>query len=477
MKIRQFCSWLFFGGILLLQGCSSYQTEPYACADSLAALDRLLEKHVGTLHATRIKGHPALRSQRFTYSFIEQADPSIEPATIVSAMQQSAQLGLRLEWQNLNPTLQQQWLARYQQDDFADFANNCLSKAKLHYSQASASSTAALLAQLTAEDDYSTAAKIFGLYPLSSQLFARAVVDEQDHLKQTWLAASQQPYSGFAPQQARLLVPEELGLPLSDPLLLDSLGRITDAAQVERLLRWHAPQWLIEQADQNNLPGKPLWQQQHLAVDLSEALSYSKISYGRFKQQTTIQLNYILWFKQRPKLNNLDWVAGQHDALVFRIHLSPELNIIAYDSIHLCGCWYTLMLPSQQSYIAAEQVGQEPVLMHRVKAARNMRVSVSADTHQIVGLSPASLSDALFQQRYQLLPWQSLLSLPRGEGQSSVFDNNGYVFGSQRLERWFFWPMGVKQPGSLRRFGDHAISFIGERYFDQADLLQALGVQ
>jgi hypothetical protein len=106
-----------------------------------------------------------------------------------------------------------------------------------------------------------------------------------------------------------------------------------------------------------------------------------------------------------------------------------------------------------------------------------MRVSVSADTHQIVGLSPASLSDALFQQRYQLLPWQSLLSLPRGEGQSSVFDNNGYVFGSQRLERWFFWPMGVKQPGSLRRFGDHAISFIGERYFDQADLLQALGVQ
>jgi len=476
MKTGQLWAWCVFLGAILLQGCSSLRPEAYSCASSLEALDRLLDQHVGTLEATRVKGHPALRSQRFIFSFIEQADSATKQAAIVDAMLQLAQQGLWLEWQNLTPNLQQQWLTRYQIDEFGAYTKTCFAKAKQHYLQSSFS-TAAVLAEIQPEDDYSSSAKILGLYPLSSRVFERAVVEEQGLLKQAWLAARQQPYSGFSAQRSRLFVPDEPGSAPTQPLRLDNFGRLSDAAQAQRLLSWHAPQWLIEDADSNNLPGKPFWQQQNLSVDLSEALSYSKISYGRFKQQTTIQLNYILWFKQRPKLSAIDWVAGQHDALVFRIHLSPDLNILAYDSIHLCGCWYTLMLPIQQPYVAVQQVGQEPVLIHRVKAARNMRVSVSADTHQIVGLSPASLSDALFQQRYQLLPWQSLLSLPRGEGQSSVFDNNGYVFGSQRLERWFFWPMGVKQPGSLRRFGDHAISFIGERYFDQADLLQALGVQ
>lgn len=470
-------NWLMIMVVALLQACSSYQPEPYTCADSLEALDSLLLKNVGTLAASRIEGHPALRTQRFIYSFIEQADASTkQQAAVIEAMHQLALQGLSLEWQNLSPKLQLQWLERYQLNEFAGYTKTCLAQAKQHYLQSRASA-AALLAELTAEDDYSTAAKIFGLYPLSSRVFARAVVTEQSHLKQTWLAASQQPYSGFSSQQARLFLPEVKRAVPVGVLQLDSFGRLSDVKQAQRLLHWYAPQWLIERADPNNLPGKPHWQQQQLEVDVSEALSFSKISYGRFKQQTTIQLNYILWFKQRPKLRAFDWVAGQHDALVFRIHLSPELNIIAYDSIHLCGCWYTLMLPEQQAYSAVQQDGQEPVLMHRVKAARNMRVSVSADTHQLVGLVPASRSEDVFEQRYQLQPWQSLLQLPRAKGRSSIFDQHGYVFGSQRLERWFFWPMGVKQPGSLRRFGDHAISFIGERYFDQADLLQALGVQ
>jgi hypothetical protein len=36
--------------------------------------------------------------------------------------------------------------------------------------------------------------------------------------------------------------------------------------------------------------------------------------------------------------------------------------------------------------------------------------------------------------------------------------------------------MGVKNPGALRRFGDHAISFVGRRYFDEPRLLERLGL-
>jgi hypothetical protein len=94
-----------------------------------------------------------------------------------------------------------------------------------------------------------------------------------------------------------------------------------------------------------------------------------------------------------------------------------------------------------------------------------------------VGLAPAEENTELKTIEYQSLAWQQLNLLAKSDLTKSVFDRQGYVHGSQRLERWFFWPMGVKQPGSLRRFGDHAISFVGERYFDQAYLLEDLGVQ
>ncbi|MBI2508655.1 MAG: hypothetical protein HYV99_01240, partial [Betaproteobacteria bacterium] len=61
--------------------------------------------------------------------------------------------------------------------------------------------------------------------------------------------------------------------------------------------------------------------------------------------------------------------------------------------------------------------------------------------------------------------------LPEG-GRRSVFRPDGIVPGSERGERYLFWPMGVPEPGAMRQWGRHATAFVGRRHFDDAGLME-----
>ncbi|MGB1311885.1 MAG: hypothetical protein ACPG47_11770, partial [Leucothrix sp.] len=129
-------------------------------------------------------------------------------------------------------------------------------------------------------------------------------------------------------------------------------------------------------------------------------------------------------------------------------------------------------------FVQRKQYWREPILMQRVglpdKQSPSMAIYLQADTHQIQFIQPvADVTHAITEaKRYQWQPFTKLLKLPTALGVRPVFNRKGYVTGSERPERWLFWPMGVKNPGALRRFGDHAISFIGRRYFDDPQLLE-----
>jgi hypothetical protein len=44
--------------------------------------------------------------------------------------------------------------------------------------------------------------------------------------------------------------------------------------------------------------------------------------------------------------------------------------------------------------------------------------------------------------------------------------------GTDRLESWLFWPMGIERAGAMRQWGRHATAFVGRRHFDDARLLE-----
>ena len=75
--------------------------------------------------------------------------------------------------------------------------------------------------------------------------------------------------------------------------------------------------------------------------------------------------------------------------------------------------------------------------------------------------------------RYDLRRYDELRSLPRLDGgRRSVFGPDGLVAGSERGERFLFWPMGIASAGAMRQWGRHATAFVGRRHFDDADLIE-----
>ena len=65
------------------------------------------------------------------------------------------------------------------------------------------------------------------------------------------------------------------------------------------------------------------------------------------------------------------------------------------------------------------------------------------------------------------------LSLPgEKEVRAVCLGPDGLVAGTERTERWLFWPMGIESAGAMRQWGRHATAFVGRRHFDDHDLVE-----
>ena len=58
------------------------------------------------------------------------------------------------------------------------------------------------------------------------------------------------------------------------------------------------------------------------------------------------------------------------------------------------------------------------------------------------------------------------------DARRSLFGPDGIVAGTERGERWLFWPMGIAEPGAMRQWGRHATAFVGIRHFDDPNLIE-----
>lgn len=78
-------------------------------------------------------------------------------------------------------------------------------------------------------------------------------------------------------------------------------------------------------------------------------------------------------------------------------------------------------------------------------------------------------------RRYALRDEHELRSLPLAQPPAerrSLYGPDGLVAGSERGERFLFWPMGIASAGAMRQWGHHATAFVGRRHFDDVDLLE-----
>jgi hypothetical protein len=252
-----------------------------------------------------------------------------------------------------------------------------------------------------------------------------------------------------------------------------------------QLLVQHAPVLIVDTVDGNDRIGSLAWrasvQGATLAVNTNDPAAYVRVAWTQFNGAAALQLVYTFWFPARPAAHTLDMVAGHLDAVVWRVTLDAAGRPLVYDSIHACGCFQMFFPTERVRERPAPRDGEGPLdeslfvpqVLYSPAADERVMVFLGAHDHNIerVGIDTNTPAPGI---PYRLLDENVLRALPvpatAGGGTRSIYGPDGLVPGTERAERYLFWPMGVPSAGQMRQWGHHATAFVGRRHFDDPHL-------
>ncbi|WP_300455971.1 hypothetical protein [Accumulibacter sp.] len=322
-------------------------------------------------------------------------------------------------------------------------------------------------------DDYSLTARVLGLYPLTRYVFAAGIRRWQHGTLADFVAHSDA--DPWADRRRRRYVAGPSPATLPTPGSAPELG-LPDVAPADlaALLTRHAPVLAIETASDDDRPGALVWRPEagRLRIDVAvdRPVLYVRRGYTRIGERWLLQLSYTTWFAARPSMSPIDLLAGRLDGLLWRVTLAEDGSALVYDTIHPCGC-YHLFLPTERLSVRRQPETLDeglfvPQTMRSPAADERIVLKVAAGSHYLqrvdIETAPGNESLAL-----ELRDDDELRSLPLpGGGRRSAFGADGLIAGSERLERYFFWPMGIASAGQMRQWGRHATAFVGRRHFD-----------
>lgn len=340
-------------------------------------------------------------------------------------------------------------------------------------------------------DSYSLTRRVLGLYPMT----ALGVWVGFERWKSIHLPSFERPWSELGWQGRAVHYQPARSQSTSTTVIRDmfataerdALGMIQfDAAQIRRLAEAFAPQWMVETASGSDRLGTPVLRESRGQllpdVDPRRPAVFVRLHHAWFEGRMVPQLVYTAWFAERPPSGVIDLLAGRLDGLVWRITLDASGEPIIADTIHPCGCYHLFfpapgikkrMRPEDRRWDIREPYEAVQILPDD---GRNVIIRVASHSHYVTKLASAALEAAhvpsdtiteLYDLVVDVIPDQALRSIALDNGsRRSLYDPNGLVSGTERAERFFLWPMGIKSAGAMRQWGHHATVFVGRRHFD-----------
>ncbi|MGQ0701239.1 MAG: hypothetical protein ACT4PZ_23715 [Panacagrimonas sp.] len=467
---------------LLATGCASLTTPKrpeVPQGESCLALYKQVDAQIqaaGVQDAgySRIPGFPYLRSDRFSASFaneIPDMDAFWEWVGYLRANEDEAR---DVELFNLNMESEKRssllldlracgaWLRSWELDDEVWRKR--------------------LIAAVQPPADYSTTARALGLYPLAVPFLNRGLASFRREVE-----------AEYARPLAQLDAPGELVLwkakpakePNSEDFYADQtvdltrkprdrLGRIGMLwSEVNQMAQFHAPALWIESAGEYDRPGAPLAGRDKPGVDVENPVVYFRTGFNRFGGQNYLQISYFVWFSERTEERPGDPAAGPLDGLIWRVTLDHKGQPMMYDTIHACGC-YHYGFPVQ----AFERREHADTILFPQAEVPTDRVALrlKSGTHAVRRVVSREQAVAASLKVYELKPYEDLLTLPADEGKrtQSLFGPDGIVAGTERRERYWLWPSGVRNAGAMRQWGRHATAFVGQAHFDDPFLFETV---
>jgi hypothetical protein len=466
----------------------SQSTPVRECAQWYRALDEATEAAgVGDAQYTRVAGFPYMRVDRLLASLRERARAS-EPAFQAFA-ERLRELDLesrRYELDNL-PRERLESLPGMKASSPGGAVRRTQECARLlrEIDLAKPAARAALLKAAQVPDDYSDASRALGLYPIARLAFIAGVRRAEEEL-----AA---PFHGEPnlPPGASLI---RYAPPLSPPVERAAVAAILGRAQLDalgfpalserelaRIAAAYAPSFEIAVSADYDRFGELRWRRDAAVpwVDASQAAVYVHPAYSRYRDgnggdRILLQMVYTLWFPERPPSGAVDLLSGALDGIMWRATLAPDGEPILYDSIHPCGCYHQFFPTPRARPRPAPDPAEEwafvPQTLPRIAEGVRPVVRIASRTHYIERVSLVRGADSI--ARYALRDYDELRSLPKPGGRRSAFGPDGLIAGTERAERFLFWPMGIASAGAMRQWGRHATAFVGRRHFDDADLIE-----
>lgn len=337
-----------------------------------------------------------------------------------------------------------------------------------------------LLSVARVSGDYSVAKRVFGLYPLTSLPFIAGVEDLHESMRAEFaLPLESLPVEGrlkrYVPAPDAMAETAESIAALLGAASRDANGvPILDHDELNRLFDTFAPIYEIDVVTDDDRIGMPYWPANGLpSVDPGRPVVFRRVAHGRIHGRILLQLVYSVWFPARPSEGEFDLLSGRLDGITFRVTLAEDGRPILYDSMHNCGCYHLFLPTTRLALKPSTGAHEEPPLVAQWIEPRVGRpvLRIATRTHYLQRLyfDPSPGSGAV----YRFLEDDALRSLPLVDGgRRSLFDSEGLVPGTERGERWLFWPMGIAEPGAMRQWGRHATAFVGTRHFDDPDLIE-----
>ncbi|AMK75593.1 MULTISPECIES: hypothetical protein [Methylomonas] len=473
---------------LCLQACAAWKPLPSSstllatdCENLFEEMDRhIADYDVADAGTARISGFLQLRNDRFLASFATDNLTGDAYGAWLERLRQLDMSARQIEWRNLPPEANAQLEAAFgaNVETALNICGHILTEQALIYPRRRSQ----LLSAIEPPDAYSTWQRFLGFYFFTRWAIVEGIRREQQVLRESFTNAAQD--HAVTDRLIRYAPPTSEALELAETAkILEQSARNPlgvpepSADQLRRLFSAFAPVWAVETAsDSDHIGTVRIGADGDASLDVVKPVVYTLKSHTRFGDQVLLQLNYVIWFPARAAEAWLDIYAGRFDGLIWRVTLGMDGKPLAYDSIHSCGCYYQIF-PGEGGRVEQPRDGSEPILspmpIPGLKASERLTVRLSSGKHFIRGVvaekpTPESMV-------YGWRDYNELRSLPTPDGRHlSLFDADGLVAGSERLERFLFWPMGVPNAGAMRQWGTHAIAFLGKRHFDDPRLMEKL---
>jgi hypothetical protein len=444
------------------------------CAVALREADRRIgHARVRDAQAPRVPGYPYLRVDRFASALARDGStPGQAWLDHAAALDTQAR---RAESANAGEPFD------------AAAVSRCRSALLAHAQSTGGEPAPASVARVP--DDYSTALRVLGLYPLTRLAFAAGIRGWHSEVAEGFAAPietlpARGPRVRYAPAALSIS-----GAPAGwiEPATARALGAPALAADdAWRLLHENAPVLSVETVSRDDRIGALFWHEDagrrgdgaRIGVDTRAPMAYARLAYAVLAGRVHLQLVYTFWFPARPAAGMFDPLAGPLDGLIWRVTLDRDLRPAVYDTIHPCGC-YHLFFPTDRVRARAQPPPDQgrfdeglfaPQTAPALRDGERLQLLIESRTHYVQRL--IATRDTAREHDFALAGEDLLraLPLPAG-GRRSAYDEHGLVAGSERSERFFFWPMGIAAAGQMRQWGRHATAFVGRRHFDDPLLL------